>query len=77
MNEEFVVVWRAVEGAAVQTFAHPDKKPRVFKDTAAPEAADAPWVDEKGLGALLEKRETFEPKRVGKSTAKELLGWSV
>lgn len=77
MTDGFVVVWRAAEGAAVQTFAHPDKTPRVFTDADAPEAADASWVEEDVLAVLLENREAFHPKRVRVDTANTLLGWSV
>lgn len=75
---EYVVVWRAAEGAAVQTFAHPDKSPRVFTDPAAPEAEGADAVDDDGvLAVLLENREEFHPKRIPVQAARDLLGWSV
>lgn len=78
MTQEFVVVWRSKEGAAVQTYAHPDKSPRVFTDDdAAPEAEGAQWVDQDTLGVLLANHEAFHPKRVDRATASTLLGWSV
>lgn len=77
MSADFVIVWRAVEGAAVQTYANTDKTPRVFSDASASEAEGVDAVDESGLVALLEERAAFEPKRVDRDVAKTLLGWTV
>lgn len=72
----FVVVWRAAEGAAVNTFAHADKRPRVFEDDAT-EAQGVHEVDADALTALLAAREPFDPKRVDTKVASTLLGWEV
>jgi hypothetical protein len=74
---EFVVVWRAVEGSAVQTYANEDKSPKVFEDPAVPEAAQAEWVDADAFSALLANREAFLPKCVTRLVAHEYLGWEV
>lgn len=77
MNEKFVVVWRAVDGAAVQTYAQPDKTPQVFSDGETPETARAEEVGQAQLTALLENREAFQHKRVPVALARKLLGWDV
>lgn len=77
MSESFVVVWRAIEGAAVQTYALSNKSPRPFSDTSSVEAAGAEEVGEAQLTALLESRDAFKPKRVSAQVAKALLGWDV
>ena len=77
MIEEFVVVWRASEGAALQTYANPDKTPRVFNDAGAVEARDVLWADADALTLLLQQRDPFDKCLVGKNDARELLGWTV
>ena len=77
MSEEFVIVWRHVEGAALQTYANPDKTPRVFDNAGATEAEGALWVDADALTVLLEQRDPFANVLVDRQSARDLLGWAV
>lgn len=73
----FVVVWRDADGAAVQTFAHDDKSPRVFDTTDAPEVQNAGTAGATKLAGLLEAKDAFEPVRVDVAVARDVLGWTV
>lgn len=75
--KDVVVVWRAADGGAVQTYANADRSPRVFSDTSAPELAGASTVTKDELTSLLETHAPFEPRRVDTRTVTSLLGWDV
>lgn len=77
MNK-FIVVWRERDGAAVQTFANPDRSPRVFDEGLEPSqhTPEATAVSDE-LVLLLSSREAFEPRRVTLLDAEKLLGWDI
>lgn len=75
--KDVVVVWRAAEGAAVQTYAHPDKTPRLFSDASAPELAGVVSTSKVELVSLLESHLPFDKRKVDARTAASELGWDV
>ena len=74
---DVVVVWRASEGAAVQTFANPDKSPLVISEASAPELEGAVAATKDELTALLESHQPFEKRKVDTRVATSILGWDV
>lgn len=75
---KFIVVWRDRDGSAVQTFAEPDRSPRIFDEALEPsELAPNHVAVSAELAMLLASREAFEPCRVSLSDAEHLLGWAL